>query len=133
MNLAHFGYQSRERRLTAKTKSTAHARIILLFNTLYYIRVWVYHVKRKIKIKIHSPIVARIIMTKTLCFREYVVILLWYLNVRLRLLYTCCLENTMLLYIISSTTPQPHCCEINIHSCIIYACTASSSPLYLIG
>lgn len=38
MNLAHFGYQSRERRLTAETEST-HARILLLI--YYIIYIWV--------------------------------------------------------------------------------------------
>jgi len=38
MNLAHFGYQSRERRLTAETEST-HARILLLI--YYTVHIWV--------------------------------------------------------------------------------------------
>lgn len=38
MNLAHFGYQSRERRLTAETEST-HSRILLLI--YYTVHIWV--------------------------------------------------------------------------------------------
>jgi len=41
MNLAHFGYQSQERRLTAAVTESTHARILLLIRIYYTVHIWV--------------------------------------------------------------------------------------------
>lgn len=64
---------SREKIDSGDQKYCTYAHNNIIINILYCIRVWVYHIKQNIKI--HSPITAHIIMTKTLFsrIRHYII------------------------------------------------------------